>query len=147
MCTTLTPFIFRKLRASIKGRVHPKNHQAILTLISLKNSFKNFVRLWILLLSSIIYLQHIYWECGRREGALPLSSHPTPLPLIQILQRCSFLLMLSKLLWLLVYYNDLINNDEHCWVLYANVLWFIRIPYWCANDGVNGYAIIYMNSS
>ena len=53
--------------------------------------------------------------------------------------------MLSRLLWSLVYYNELINNDKQCWSLYVNVLWFIWILYWCANVEVNGY--VYMNSN
>ena len=48
------------------------------------------------------------------------------------------MLMLYELLGLLVQYNELINNDEHCCALYVNVL--------CANE-INGYVSIYMNSN
>ena len=57
------------------------------------------------------------------------------------------MLLLSKMLWLLVSYHESMNNDKHDWDLYENVLWFIWITYWCANEEVNGYGNIYMNSN
>ena len=73
MCTTLTPFIYWKLRVSIKGRAHPKKKKKC-------EGFENFITLKQFVkcykaidspLSSMIYLQQIYWERGGRGGALP----------------------------------------------------------------------------
>ena len=73
----LNTFHFWKLMVSIKGqqRAHPKKSMKIcqefikvLTLISLKNSLQNAIRLGFFPLSSIIYLEQMYLECGRRGG-------------------------------------------------------------------------------
>ena len=69
----LNTFHFWKLMVSIKGqqRAHPKKSMKIcqefikvLTLISLKNSLQNAIRLGFFPLSSIIYLQQMYLEWG-----------------------------------------------------------------------------------
>ena len=73
MCTTLTPFIYWKLRVSIKEGHTPKSHHKMLgisqirTLIWFKNSLENAIRLRIFPVFNNIFPA----ECGRRGRALP----------------------------------------------------------------------------